>query len=160
MKRILGVAVLAASVLTLAACGSDDTSADDTTAETASTGAGGDFCDLVQSFYDTSTTLDAAFSSGDPAQVEAALAELKPILEGLRDGAPADLKDAAAAQTGGILELITIFEQYEYDVDTASTSPEFTDLNARMTTDEMATAQEQLNAYDAEVCGIDNGVES
>ena len=91
-----------------------------------------------------------------PPNVEHVLREeyLTSVIETLQSQAPAEIQSDVQTMAAGLLDMIAIFDQYDYDLAKVSASPEFQELNTRMNSQEVATAGDNLNTYESEVCGI------
>ena len=147
MKRIVGAAIVAASLITLAACGSDDKGG------SAGGSGGSDYCGLVEQYNEDSTSLDTIpFDNAD--QVKAGMQQMKSMMENLQANAPAEIKDDIKTVAGGFLAFIAVLEKYDYDMTKAATDPGFTDAGTALNSDEFNAATERINEYESTVCGI------
>ena len=144
MKRSLAALAAAGALIALAGCGGDDENS----------GASGDYCNLIRSYEEENNALDSAFEDVTPESLEEGMNAIKPMLENLRDQAPAEIEDDVNMMADALLSMIAIFEQYDYDIMQIATAPEFAELQATMEGDDVAAAEENLERYEEEVCGL------
>jgi hypothetical protein len=101
IRVLLVVAVLAGA----SACGGDD-----------GDGASSDeFCDLARRADTAGDSLNAAFATGDPAEVERVFGEALTDFEAAADAAPDAISDIAAEVTETAQDLRDRFEELEWD---------------------------------------------
>lgn len=146
MKRSIAIAAGLAATLALVACGDDE----------GGSGSGNDYCTLIVSFQEKSDAVDASLSSGEPnpADVEAAMNAVKPLIAQLQAAAPAEIKDDVAMMASASLRMIEIFEQYDYDFIALETAPELAEITDLTGNAEIEAASERLNGYEETTCGI------
>lgn len=151
MKRSLAaMAGLAVVAFTAVACGSNDKSSSD------GKGSSDAYCQMVASFKTDSDKVSALLGADNPdtAALKATFASLKPKVQQLLDEAPAEIKADLQLSTEAQLAAIALFEQYDYDLVTISTSPEYTDLQTKYDTPQQTAASDHLNAWAKDTCGI------
>lgn len=146
MKRSIAIAAGLAATLAVVACGDDD----------GGSGSGNDYCTLIVSFQEKSDAVDASLNSGDPnpADVEAAMNAVKPMIAQLRSAAPAEIKADVETMAVATLRMIEIFEQYDYDFVALETAPEIAEFQDLTGNAEFEAASGRLNDYEETTCGI------
>ena len=153
-------ALLAVGALFVAACGSDDAEPSGASADTQAPadadvsghGDGSDFCDFVERTQDTDELLESI--TGDPAELEEAMTELRSRVEALADVAPGEIGDDVKLFTDGILKLVDALDAADYD---------FLDADLAFLEDEqlaqsISAATERIDEYSGDRCGIELGV--
>lgn len=142
---------------TTAAAASADSTAGATETTAAAASAGGDdaaYCAKVKQYKADSDATDPALQSNDPKQIRAAFETILETIHDLDKDAPKAI--AADVHTVRLLadELVATFDKYDYDFTKLSTAPEFTELSKKMDGPDMKTANQNLDKWGQEVCGI------
>ena len=147
MKRSIAIAAGLAATLALVACGDDDEGG---------SGSSSDYCTLIVSFQEKSDVVDDVLSSSDsgPADVEAAMNAVKPMIAQLRSAAPAEIKADVETMAVATLRMIEIFAEYDYDFMALSTAPEVAELEDLTNSAEIEAASDRLNDYEETTCGL------
>jgi len=121
-------------------------------AETASSGDGSDFCDFVDRTRDTDDLLESI--GGDPAELEAAMNELRDRVDELRDLVPSEIAGDADVFADAILKLVDALEAADYDILNADLA--FLDDDQL---DEVITAAtERIDELTEKRCGVSLGI--
>lgn len=134
--RTLPIVALCA-LLTVAACGSDDTATDDAGSGDVSAGSSGDFCAEVEEF--ASLDLDLT------ADIDAAVA----ATEELRDGAPPEV-------AADLDVLIDSYQQVAELEPTDDVEADFDRFFAILASDDVIEAGERLGQFAADECGLED----
>lgn len=137
MIRTMRTALAAGLVLgALAACSNDEP---------------GDFCTLAGTVEDAQAEVDRGLSSGDPAEIERTITAAIAAGRDAVSVAPPEIADDARAAVDGQDELARILADYDWDLTAASADP---DLGALMSDQEVAAANDRLETYLFDECGI------
>jgi hypothetical protein len=139
----LGLSLVAG---TLTACGSDSGGS-----------SAASYCSRIQAYKDKSDTFDAIFDGDEPpakADMEKAFTTMQTMVKDLKKGAPEEIKSDVALVSGGVDELVTLFEKYDWDIVALVSSPDADAMQATFDSAELQTAQENLDEYSLKECGI------
>ena len=138
----LGLSLVAG---TLTACGGDSSSSAES------------YCARIQAFEDKSDSLDVLFD-GDAAPSNDAMKDafttVQKMLADLKKGAPKEIESDVALVSGGIDDIVTVFEKYDWDIVALVESPDAAGLDAAFENAEMEAASDRLDAYSLKECGI------
>ncbi len=152
-KRITTIVFAAVTATALlAACGDDDKKSSD-----GASGSIDDYCERVRTYEATSDELDSVFdnpnATGD--DVRPAFETMAGMANDLEDGAPAEISADLATVNGAVNRMMDIFEQYDWDFDALQTAPEGAELSTLMESAEVTSAQDRLDVWALDTCGID-----
>lgn len=154
MKRLVRTtAVLGVTVALLGSgCGGDDGG-----------GGGGSesaFCDELLRLTDSGVLSDEETSFTDAAALEEGMTEAREALDALASDVPSEIKDDFNTVKDGLTGFIDLLEEYDFDfVALATAAQEDPELLARVEafgSEEFTQAGENLDAYGADVCGIES----
>ncbi|HAP78475.1 MAG TPA: hypothetical protein DCR14_20630 [Acidimicrobiaceae bacterium] len=150
MKALRTVAAAALAAGLLVACSDDD--------KGSSSASGGDFCDQVRAFKTENDAINLIFDAEapDPEALKAAFGRFLPLIESLRANAPAEIKADMEIVTGVQSQLVSVFEQYDYNLAAVATSPEFTNLQTNNAA-EVEAAGDRLDEWSQTECGVTIG---
>lgn len=145
------------SSTTAAAASADSTAAAATETTAASGGSGGDdaaYCAKVKQYKADADATDPALQSNDPKQIRTAFETILETIHDLDKDAPEAI--AADVHTVRTLadELVATFDKYDYDFTKLSAAPEFTELSKKMDGPDMKAANQNLDKWGQDVCGI------
>ena len=122
----------------------------DTTAS--SRGDGSDFCNFVERTQDTDALLEAV--TGDPAELEVAMKELRDRVNELRDLAPNEIADDVDVFADAILMLVEAFEDAEFNILDA----DLAFLEDAQLDEIITAATERIDDFSSDRCGLELGV--
>ena len=139
------VSVLVVAALVLAACGGGDDDASD------GTGAADAWCALAQQIEDQSVEVDGLLDAGG-ADFSQAMGEYGTLLDQAVGAAPDEIRDAITTIADGTAKFSELIGDGD---DIALDETALAELEA--VSDEMASATEQIEAYNLRECGISPG---
>lgn len=162
--RADGATTTTAAATTAEAGGTDDAASDTTatgsdTTDVVFSGRGSaEFCNRLKELQDDDS-LDNLFSdTATPEENRRALARSTEILRELERKAPAEIKGDVSKLTEGFLVLAKVFERYDFDAEKVFTAASTdTALEAELevlNSPEFEAANQRLDQYTSEVCGI------
>lgn len=137
---------LGLALLVVPACGGDDTAAVD-------------YCETVRGFEAQSDTFSALFEADDPdpKDVETAYRAIGAQIDALAAHPPAEIEAEVTAMAGAMHQLITLFERNNWDLASVYQSDDLGAFLDLMDSDAISGAQERLEQYSEETCGIGTG---
>lgn len=149
------IAVASAALLSLAACGDDDSpaaddaSADDASADDTAAAASDDFCGQFEALQDRFDDLDveADDAFGDDSEFEAAIGELQDI------DPPSEIAD----DWNTITDALSGFADIPADLSDDEMLEEFMSRFGAFDQEEMERASQNVENYVRDECGIDLG---
>jgi len=146
-RHFATTAVLTLGLLAVTSCSSD--------AATSSA----DYCEMIRTYQADSDTYGDVFDAAtpDPAAVEAAFRAISAHIDALSAKAPASIKTDVAAMSDATHQLIDLFEKYDWDSVALAQSDDLEALSTLMDSDAINSANERLEQYSEETCGIDAG---
>ncbi len=128
------------AAITLAACG----------------GGGGssveEFCDIAEQANDAGDDVDVALDSGDPGDIEDAMADALDEYQLAIDAAPEEIQEDVEILGDAQNELFDILEANDFDLVAAIDDPDFTDL---IEDKDIEDASDNLDDYLLDECGIE-----
>lgn len=139
----------AVAVLTpLAACGSSKSST------SSSGGSDAAYCEKVKQYKAEADASEPALKTNDPAKIRAAFESTLGAVKDLDKDAPSAI--AADVHTVRLLadKLVTMFSKYDFDAAKLSAAPEFAALSSEMDSPELTAANDRLDKWGQDVCGI------
>jgi hypothetical protein len=142
-------AVLAAFTLLLAACGDSDS--DGGGGGGASAFGGGSWCDWARQI-DEAEPFGEESAVPDPAEMAAAFAEFEDIMDQAVDAAPDEIEDDVRLVAGAAKGFIEVLSDADFDLFQIDPSDERVAL---IDSDEVNAANERIEEYNREVCGIE-----
>ena len=140
LKLVVGAVTAAALV---GACGDDDKKS-----------SGNDYCARILAFKAESEAFNPDFTNGTPEDLKAAFNQMADSLRDMQNGAPSEIAADVKVEVDYIDAMIEILDKYNWDV-TASMSDEDYQRMGEINSDSaVATANDHLQAYSEETCGI------
>lgn len=139
----------AVAVLTpLAACGSSKSST------SSSGGSDAAYCEKVKQYKAEADASEPALKTNDPAKIRDAFESTLGAVKDLDKDAPSAI--AADVHTVRLLadKLVTMFSKYDFDAAKLSAAPEFAALSSEMDSPELTAANDRLDKWGQDVCGI------
>lgn len=143
----------------LAACGGSKSSTAEsaTTAAASGDAAGGDeaaYCEKVKQYKAEADASEPALKTNDPAKIREAFESTLGAVKDLDKDAPSAI--AADVHTVRLLadKLVSTLKKYDYDLEKVSASPEFTSLSTEMDSPDLQAANDRLDKWGQDVCGI------
>lgn len=147
MKRsttLIACALLATTALS--ACGDD--------AKSGSTSTAG-YCAKILEYKTKSDELNSVFSgTPDSKKIEEAFTTMQSMVNGLKTGAPAEIKSDVQTMSTAIDSVVEIFSKYNWDFVALASAPEFAELQSTLAGTDMSAASARLEAFSADTCGI------
>ena len=118
-----------------------------------------DYCALITSYEADTDAYGGVLDSDnpDPAEVETAFRAIAARVDALEQQAPASIKSDVSAMADATRQLIDLFEKYDWDVAALMASDDLSTIVTLMDSDAISTADERLEQYSEETCGIDTG---
>jgi hypothetical protein len=183
LRKPIALLFAVAIVVTLAACGGDDSgsipapgatsgsSGSDAPAASSDTGgsdsgsagttavpdfsgSGGEaFCGQAKDFE--SVFGGESFSNTDPASLKSDYEKAKSALDDLASKAPDEIKSDVETLSGALSTLMEVFESVDYDVTKLAQDPTAAAKLQDFDTQELSDASARVEAYLTQVCGID-----
>lgn len=145
--RHLALSIVVAS--TVVACGGDD---DSGSSRPATATSGDAFCLAGEQMASSLDALGAAFDTGDPAEVEAAMKVVLTDGASVTKIAPDDIHEQISSIVGTWGSLATVLEDNEWNLEAATADPDF--LSEEESAGLDATGSE-IEAYLLAKCGLE-----
>lgn len=141
------LAVLGIGLLSITACGGDEGASP------------AEYCSMISAYEAESETYSAVFDTDnpDPAAVEAAFEAMGAQIDGLEKNAPSEIKAEVSAMADATRQLAAIFEKNDWDAAKIFASDDFAELMELMNSDDISAADERLEQYAEETCGLNAG---
>ena len=150
MRRFTTLALgLSLVAITLTACGGDSESSGGSTAS---------YCSRIQAYKDKSDSLDEIFGGdGAPSSddTKRAFTTMQEMANDMRKGAPAEIKADVALVSGGIDDVVKLFEKYDWDVTELFSSSDAEAMQAVLDNAETQAASDRLDKFSSKTCGIE-----
>lgn len=150
----LAIGTIAATAL-LGACGDDDKSSDGGSGDTAAAGGNDAYCAKAEAFELASDALDSTFENPTEESLRTAFETIEPLLQSLATDAPAEVQADVDTLSVPLLDLIELVRSYDWDFAAVQTDPAFADFNAELESAETTQAQDRMNAWALDTCGLD-----
>lgn len=146
----------------LAACGSSKASTSESASsaaapETTAASSGGSdaaYCEKVKQYKAEADASEPALQTNDPAKIRDAFESTLGAVKDLDKDAPSAI--AADVHTVRLLadKLVSTLKKYDYDIAKVSASPEFATLAKEMDSPDLNAANDRLDKWGQDVCGI------
>lgn len=145
--QILVIGAFAATAL-LGACSDDKKSSGGGTSDAA-------YCAQIAGYKAKADELDAVMSGTDSAAIKDAFTTMQGMLHDLDKNPPASIAEDVHLMTDTADKMIDIFSKYDWDFTKLATAPEFEELSTLMNDEKYSTANDHLDTYTSETCGLD-----
>lgn len=153
------------SAAAFSACGGSKSSSSEaatTVAGSESTAAGAssggadekEYCAKVKQYMDMGDAFDSVMASNNPDDIRKGFETMQDLVHKLDDNPPSSIAEDVHTVRKLTDQFVSVFDKYDYDFTKLSAAPEFTELSKKMDGPDMKSANQNLDKWGQDVCGI------